>query len=85
MASRKGGTRNHYRDLGFARGRMTGMSTAKTIAELREMGEHVVEAAKAELKKGVDVVVADAKQRCPVRTGALRDSIKAVATKDGPV
>ena len=85
MASRKGGARNHYKDIGFARGRLTGMSTHKTIAALREMGEHVVEAAKAELKKGVDVVLADAKQRCPVRTGALRDSIKAVANKDGTV
>ena len=85
MASRKGGARNHYKDVGFARGRMTGMSVAKTIAELREMGEHVVEAAKAELKKGVDAVVADAKSHCPVRTGKLRDSIKAEANKDGTV
>ena len=81
MASR----RNHYKDIGFARGRMTGMSTAKTIAELREMGEHVVEAAKAELKKGVDAVVADAKAKCPVNTGKLRDSIKAEANKDATV
>ncbi|MBR4381963.1 MAG: HK97 gp10 family phage protein, partial [Selenomonadaceae bacterium] len=80
-----GGRRNHYKDVGFARGRMTGRSVAKTIAELREMGEHVVEAAKAELKKGVDVVLADAKSRCPVRTGRLRDSIKAVSNKDGTV
>lgn len=80
-----GGRRNHYRDLGFSRGRMTGMSTAKTIAALREIGEHVVEAAKAELKKGVDVVVADAKARCPVDTGALRNSIQATSNKDGSV
>lgn len=85
MAQRKGGKHNHYNDLGFARGRMTGMSTSKTIAELRSLGEHVVAAAKAELKKGVDVVVADAKSRCPVRTGKLRDSIKAEANKDATV
>ena len=85
MASRRGGARNHYKDVGFARGRMTGMSASKTIAELREMGEHVVEAAKAELKKGVDVVLADAKAKCPVNTGKLRDSIKAEANKDGTV
>ena len=83
--ARKGGARNHYKDVGFARGRLTGMSTHKTIAELREMGEHVVEAAKAELKKGVDAVLADAKAKCPVNTGKLRDSIKAEANKDGTV
>lgn len=85
MASRKGGKRDHYKDIGFARGRMTGMSTHKTLEELRAIGEHVVAAAKAELKKGVDVVVADAKSRCPVRTGRLRDSIKAEANKDATV
>ena len=83
--ARKGGARNHYKDVGFARGRLTGMSVSKTIAELREMGEHVVEAAKAELKKGVDAVLADAKAKCPVNTGKLRDSIKAEANKDGSV
>lgn len=80
------GRRNHYGDIGFERGHMTtGMSTAKTIAALREIGEHVVDAAKAELKKGVDAVLADAKARCPVNTGKLRDSIKAVSNKDGSV
>ena len=79
------GRRNHYRDTGFRRGRLTGMSTYKTLSVLRELGEHVVEAAKAELKKGVDEIVADAKSRCPVKTGRLRDSIKAVSNKDGTV
>lgn len=79
------GSRNHYRDVGFSRGRMTGMSTAKTIAAIREYGEHVLEAAKAELKKGVDEVVADAKSRCPVQTGRLRDSIKAESNRDDTV
>ena len=83
--ARKGSFRNHYKDVGFARGRITGMSVSKTIAELREMGEHVVEAAKAELKKGVDAVLADAKAKCPVNTGKLRDSIKAEANKDGSI
>ena len=85
MAQRKGGKHNHYNDVGFSRGRMTGMSTAKTIAELRAIGDHVVAAAKAELKKGVDAVVADAKAQCPVNTGRLRDSIKAEANKDATV
>lgn len=79
------GTHNHYRDIGFSRGRMTGLSTARTIAALREYGEHVLEAAKEELKKGVDEIVEDAKSRCPVRTGNLRDSIKAESNRDGSV
>lgn len=82
---KQGGARSHYGDVGFSRGSMTGMSTAKTIALLREYGEHVIEAAKAELKKGVDAVVADAKSRCPVKTGRLRDSIKAESNRDGTV
>ena len=73
---------NHYNDIGFARGRMT---PGKTIAAIREYGEKALEMAKAELKKGVDEVVADAKSRCPVRTGRLRDSIQAVSNKDGSV
>lgn len=81
MASR----RNHYNDVGFSRGRGTGMSTAKTIAALREIGEHVVEAAKVALKEGADAVVEDAKNRCPVRTGRLRESIKAEPNRDGTV
>lgn len=78
-------THNHYNDVGFSRGRMTGVSTTGTIAALREIGEHVLEAAKAELKKGADAVVADAKSRCPVKTGRLRDSIKAESNLDGSV
>lgn len=77
--------RSHYNDVGFSRGRMTGLSTSKTIAALREAGDQVLAAAKAELKKGVDVVVADAKNRCPVKSGRLRDSIKAESNKDGSV
>lgn len=72
-------------EIGFTRGRGTGMSSYKTIAALRELGNHVVEAAKSALKDGADKVVADAKARCPVKTGKLRDSIKAVPNKDGSV
>lgn len=73
------------RNAGFSRGRATGMSTHKTILALREIGEHVVDAAKAALKDGADMVAADAKNRCPVKTGKLRDSIKAVPNRDGSV
>lgn len=72
-------------EIGFTRGRGTGMSSYKTIAALRELGNHVVEAAKSALKDGADKVVADAKARCPVKTGKLRDSIKAVPNRDGSV
>ena len=82
---RQGGARNHYNDVGFARGRMTGMSTYKTIEAIREYGEAALNAAKAALKEGVDAVVADAKSRCPVKTSRLRDSIKSEANKDGTV
>ena len=76
---------NHYRDTGFARGRITGISTTKTIAALREVGEHVLAAAKEELKKGAEIIVADAKSRCPVKTGRLKESIKAESNRDGSI
>ncbi|MBR1807169.1 MAG: HK97 gp10 family phage protein [Selenomonadaceae bacterium] len=73
--------RSSYRATGFCRGNIRGASS--TLKELRAIGEHVAEAAKAALKQGVDTVVADAKNRCPVRTGKLRDSIKAEPYSDG--
>lgn len=49
----------------------------KEISEiLTEVGEKATEAAKNALSKGADNVVLDAKSRCPVRTGKLRDSIR---------
>ena len=69
----------------FTRGRTTGMSTAQTVTALREIGEHVVRAAKDSLKQGADLIVADAKSRCPVLTGKLRDSIKAESRQEGAV
>ena len=68
--------RSHYRDRGFSR-QMSNLGIPETLRQLREMGEHVVEAAKTELARGAAEVVADAKSRCPVRTGKLRESIKA--------
>lgn len=55
----------------------------ETLRQLREMGEHVVTAAKTALQAGADELVADAKSRCPVRTGKLRDSIRAEPNRDG--
>lgn len=71
--------RNHYRDR-FSRGRM---SANQTLLQLREIGEHVAQAAKDALKQGAEIVVAEAKNRCPVKTGALRDSIQAESKNNG--
>lgn len=62
---------------------VTTLGLPETIRQLREMGEHVFQAAKDALKQGAAEVVADAKSRCPVRTGKLRDSIKAEPNSTG--
>lgn len=74
--------RNHYGGSGFSRGKKR-MSINRTVESLREMGEHVVQAAKLALAYGADIVVADAKSRCLVKTGELRDSIHAEEKDDG--
>lgn len=58
------------------------LSPSQVTRNLREMGEHVVSAAKAALERGANKVVADAKRKVPVRTGKLKDSIKAVPNGD---
>ena len=78
------GRRRHI-ERNFERGELTGMSTFRTLEALREMGEHVVNNAKAALAEGVELVVADAKSRCPVKTGKLRDSTKATPKQGGAV
>ena len=62
---------------------MARRSNRQTLTNLREMGNHVAEATKRALRHGAHVVVADAKSRVPVKTGKLRDSIKATANRDG--
>lgn len=57
----------------------------QVIANLRRRSEHAVTAAKAALRQGVDKVVLDAKSRVPVKTGKLRDSIRAIPMFDGAV
>ena len=68
---------------GFVRGTITGGRQVYEI--LKELGEQVVEAAKAETMRQAEVIANDAKQRCPVDTGSLRDSIKVVAVNGGLV
>lgn len=62
---------------------MARLSNRRTLENLREMGEHVANAAKRALRNGAYRVVADAKNKVPVRTGKLRDSIKAKSNSDG--
>lgn len=60
-------------------------------AILRQLGENATSAAKAALTEGADIVVAEAKSRCPVYEGkdkrvvkgALRDSIHSEKQKGG--
>lgn len=74
------GYHNHYKDTDFSRGYM---STGKSAAVLKELGDNILAAAKAALAKGADDIVKDAKARCPERTGALNASIRAVPNKTG--
>lgn len=58
---------------------------------LKELGENATEAAKSALAEGVELVMKEAKERCPVYTGndrrvvkgALKESIHAVKQKGG--
>ena len=50
----------------FTRG---GMTTGAVEQHLKKLGDHVLEAAKKALKEGADMVVKDAKSRCPVYEG----------------
>ena len=58
---------------------------------LKELGENATEAAKSALAEGADLVMKEAKERCPVYTGndrrvvkgALKESIHAVKQKGG--
>ena len=47
-----------------------------SLAQLREIGDHVVTAAKEALQQGAEIIATDANNRVPVKTGKLRDSIK---------
>jgi HK97 gp10 family phage protein len=68
---------------GFVRGTITGGRQVYEI--LKAIGEETVEAAKEETKRQAEIIAADARQRCPVDTGALRDSIKVVEVRGGLV
>lgn len=69
---------NHYRDKGFARGKLTWL-----YAFPPGVSEDIIAVAKWELQKGVLKIVADAQSRCPVRTGKLKESIQAKSNENG--
>ena len=66
-----------------------GWQSAEDI--LKELGENATDAAKSALAEGVELVMKEAKERCPVYTGndrrvvkgALKESIHAVKQKGG--
>ena len=55
------------------------------MTEVKKKAREIIEQAKRELAKGVSRIVADAKSRCPVRTGKLRLSIKAESNADDSI
>lgn len=80
------GYHNHSNDTSFTRGSQSiDWQVRQAVEELRRKGEHVVTAAKQALKEGADIIVADMRNRAPVRTGRLRDSIKAESLQDGAI
>lgn len=50
---------------------------------LEDYGEAAAKAGKEAVKRGADTVVKDAKSRCPVHSGALRDSIHSEPRENG--
>ena len=59
--------RRNWRTRGSFTRETGNLGVNETVRQLREIGEHVVEAAKASLAQGAADVVADATSRCPVR------------------
>ena len=57
------------------------MSSLSNI--FQDIGEKATKAAKDALSDGADMVVENAKSRCPVRTGALKESIHKVVLRGG--
>lgn len=81
-----GGRRRHTEST-FRRGAETFASSTsskeikRAVEELRKKGKYVLFNAKLALAAGADMIVEDAKSRCPVRTGKLKESIKAREVK----
>lgn len=76
------GRHNHYRDKDFSRTYSTA-GVNQTVEALRDMGDRALQAARDELAACARTVVEEAKARCPVDTGQLRDSIRAEKKRGG--
>lgn len=73
--------RRIHNERTFRRGNIAGAEKAEQ--RLAALGEDVLFAVKIALAEAVENIVFDAKRRCPVKTGKLRDSIKAVDLGNG--
>ena len=73
------GRHNHYKDKTFQRGSLSRGAIVKILKE--SFGEHAVEAAKKSLAEGAEIVVKDAKARCPVYEGHKKKNGKVYYAK----
>jgi len=64
---------------------INGNDISGIVENLRRRGAGIVDAAKLALRDGVEEIVQDAKSRCPVKTGRLRNSIHAIPFEDGAI
>ena len=78
-----GTSRRRHNESSFGRGYANIAGVSEAVRNLRMKGEHVLTAAKQALKEGADMIVQDAKSRCPVKTGALKNSITAKSLEYG--
>ncbi len=76
-------SRRRHNESSFSRGYVNIAGVSAAVRNLRMKGEHVLTAAKQALMVGAYDIVSDAKSRVPVKTGKLRDSIKATELEDG--
>lgn len=64
---------------------MASRNQRQLMRRLQEIGERMTEAAKEVLRESAQEVAEDAKSRCPVKTGKLRDSISVEESRGGTV
>lgn len=62
---------------------INGKSVKDIMEKLRAKGERAIMAAKSALREGAADIVRDAKSRCPVKTGALQESIHEIEENGG--
>lgn len=62
---------------------INGVAIQHIVSRLREKGAAIERAAKQALRDGAAEIVNDAKSRCPVKTGKLKNSIHYINENDG--